>query len=518
MTERLWVCYVCYRTPNRTSPMRHLARHLAALFVVLYALSAQARETWHEAHSPHFDLVSNANEKSARAVLARMEQFRRALGRVLPNQKLVGEVATQIYAFRDFESFSSFLPRTRDGVTEAAGYFRRGPYKNIIAIDLSAGPGAYERVVFHEYVHFILSFTTRTHPLWFQEGMAEFYAGMRLRGDGIVVGGGVLRHRRVLFENAMLPLEELLTAGAQRPLSSSPSENAVFYAQSWALVHYLIVDRGEEGHRHLAHYLSALSRGEEVLEAFQAAFGVNAETLEDALRAYVEAGKFTTLRYTVAETDWKEDIAVRTLKMAEVQHRWGELFLFTGRSKEALMCLEEAIRLDPGLARAWETLGVAQLMKGRPGSAIPFLKRAVDAEDASPMGLYQYARALLRDHSGHGVVSIPDALADEAERALTRSWQLDPTRSETARLLAFVYLVRGTRLQEATNLVESALDITPRSPPLLFLYGQILARRGEYDGARRALRSVRDAAAEPVLRDAATELLSRMNANEKVPD
>ncbi len=256
--------------------MRHLARHLAALFVVLYALSAQARETWREAHSPHFDLVSNANEKSARAVLARMEQFRRALGRVLPNQKLVGEVATQIYAFRDFESFSSFLPRTRDGVTEAAGYFRRGPYKNIIAIDLSAGPGAYERVVFHEYVHFILSLTTRTHPLWFQEGMAEFYAGMRLRGDSIVVGGGVLRHRRVLFENAMLPLEELLTAGAQRPLSSSPSENAVFYAQSWALVHYLIVDRGEEGHRHLAHYLSALSRGEEVLEAFQAAFGVNA--------------------------------------------------------------------------------------------------------------------------------------------------------------------------------------------------------------------------------------------------
>ena len=255
-----------------------------------------------------------------------------------------------------------------------------------------------------------------------------------------------------------------------------------------------------------------------MLEAFHAAFGVNAETLEDALRAYIEAGKFTTLRYTVAETDWKKDVSVRTLKMAEVQHRWGELFLFTGRSKEALMCLEEAIRLDPALARAWETLGVAQLMKGRPGSAIPFLKRAVDAEDASPMGLYQYARAFLRDHSGHGVVSIPDALADEAERALTRSWQLEPTRSETARLLAFVYLVRGTRLQDATNLVESALDITPRSPPLLFLYGQILARRGEYDGARRALRSFRDAAAEPVLRDAATELLSRMNANEKVPD
>ena len=469
------------KQPDR---MRHLARPLAALFVVLCALSAQARETWREAHSPHFDLISNANAKSAREVLARMEQFRRALGHVLPNQRLVGDVATQIYAFRDFESFSSFLPRTADGVTEAAGYFRRSPYKNIIAIDLSAGPDVYERVVFHEYVHFILSLTTRTYPLWFQEGMAEFYAGMRLSGDSIVLGGGVLRHRRVLFENAMLPLEELLTAVADRPLSSSPSENALFYAQSWALVHYLISDRGKEGHRVLARYLRALSRGDEVLEAFHAAFGADSETIEDVLRTYVEVGKFTTSRYTMPEADWKKNISVRTLKMAEVQHRWGELFLFTGRSKEALICLEEAIHLDPGLARGWETLGVAQLIEGRPDSAIPFLKRAVDAEGASAVGLYQYARALLRDHSGRGVVSIPGALADEAQRALTRSWQLEPTRSETARLLAFVYLVRGKRLQQATDLVESALDITPGSPSLLYLYGQILARRGEYDRAR----------------------------------
>ena len=446
-----------------------------------------------------------------------MEQFRRALGRVLPNQTLVGKVATQIYAFRDFESFSSFLPRTALGVTEAAGYFRHGPYKSIIAIDLSAGPDAYERVVFHEYVHLILSLTTRTYPLWFQEGMAEFYAGMRLRGDSVVLGGGVLRHRRVLFENALLPLEELLTAAADRPLSSSQSENALFYAQSWALVHYLIVDRGEEGHRLLARYLAALSRGDEVLEAFHAAFGADPETIEDALRAYVETGKFAKASYTMAEVDWKKNISVRTLTMAEVQHRWGELFLFTGRPKEALMCLEEAIHLDPGLARAFETLGVAQLMEGHPDAAIPFLKRAVDADGASPMGLYHYARALLRDHSGHGVPSIPDALADEAERALTRSWQLEPTRSETARLLAFVYLVRGTRLEQATDLVESALDVTPHSPSLLFLYGQILARSGEYDRARDALHRVSDAATEPSLRDAATELLARMNASEKVP-
>lgn len=497
--------------------MKNIERHLVAVLVFLCASSAEARETWRVAHSPNFALISNANEKSARGVLTGLEQFRRALSRVLPNHRLRGEVPTQVYAFRDFESFASFLPRTKDGVTEAAGYFRRGPYKNVIAIDLSAGADASERVVFHEYVHLVLSLTPHTYPLWFEEGMAELYAGMRLSDDGVDLGGGDLRHRRVLFENPLMPIEELVTAAEDWPLSASPGDNALFYAQSWALTHYLILDRGQDGQARLARYLEALSREDKALEAFRAAFGADSDAAKDALRNYVDAGDFSEFHYALAKVNWNEGISVRVLETAEVQHRWGELFLFTGRYKEALMCLEEATRLDPTLDSAWETRGLAQLMEDRPDEAIPFLKRAAEGGGASPMGLYQYARVLLRDHSGRGVSSIPTELADEAERALTRSWQLDPTRSETARLLAFLYLVGGTRLQDATELVESALAITPGSPSLLYLYGQILVRRGDDDRARDALRRVRDDPSDPALRDAASELLSRMNASGKAP-
>jgi len=47
--------------------------------------------------------------------------------------------------------------------------------------------------------------------------------------------------------------------------------------------------------------------------------------------------------------------------------------------------------------------------------------------------------------------------------------ELKPAQSETVRLLAFVYLVHGVRLEEATELVEKALTMTPGRPPLLYL-------------------------------------------------
>ena len=138
-------------------------------------------------------------------------------------------------------------------------------------------------------------------------------------------------------------------------------------------------------------------------------------------------------------------------------------------------------------------------------------------DGVSPTGLYLYARALLRDHSGHWVESVPDELAKEAERALTQSLKLKPAQSETARLLAFVYLVRGVRLDEATELVESALTMTPGRPSLLYLYGQILARRGDYQRAREALGQMQADATEPSLRKARDELLVRLDTAERAP-
>ncbi len=495
--------------------MKRLVQQGVFWCVLVCALSVEGRETWHEVRSPNFVVVSNASADRANDVAARMEQFRFALSTLLPSSSFVSEVPTQVYAFRDFDSFESFLPQTQDGVTPAAGYFRGGPYKNVIALDLSATRAVYERIIFHEYVHLVLSLSRHDFPLWFEEGMAEFYASATLQDDIAELGMVEQRHRRVLAEYAHLPMTEVLTAVEEWPLTAEPHESALFYAQSWSFVHYLVAGSGSEGHRLLANYVGRLSRGDDRLEAFHQAFGKTPEAMAQELSTYVEAGSFPHYEVELSEMDWAQGLETITLTTAQVQHRWGELFLFTDRLREAKVCLEEACRLRPDFGAAWETRGIAALIEEQHDEALAHFRRAAFEPDMSAKGLYLYARALLRDHSGQWIDSVPAGLAVEAERALTRSLEMNPAQSETSRLLAFVYLVRGVRIEQATTLVESALTMTPGSPSLLYLYGQILGRRGDYDSAREALDRIANEAAEPELLQAAGELRIRLDLAER---
>ncbi len=59
--------------------------------------------------------------------------------------------------------------------------------------------------------------------------------------------------------------------------------------------------------------------------------------------------------------------------------------------------------------------------------------------------------------------------------------------------------------------------MTPGRPSLLYLYGQILARRGDYQRAREALGQMQADAAEPSLQKARDELLMRLDTAERAP-
>jgi tetratricopeptide (TPR) repeat protein len=202
--------------------------------------------------------------------------------------------------------------------------------------------------------------------------------------------------------------------------------------------------------------------------------------------------------------------------LAEVQERWGELFLTTSKSPEARVCLEEALRLDPALGSAWEALGFLELEAGDPSRARLHLKRAIDLDSAGGEGLYRYAEILLADHRGR-IEAIPTEIADEAASALRRSLALEPSARAPAELLAFVYLVRGERLDEAEALVRTALAVAPGDPALLFLEGQLLAKRGNYERARDALERVVESTEDPRLREEVEKFLSRMSQLERAP-
>jgi Tfp pilus assembly protein PilF len=101
--------------------------------------------------------------------------------------------------------------------------------------------------------------------------------------------------------------------------------------------------------------------------------------------------------------------------------------------------------------------------------------------------------------------------------ALERAIALEPRFPEPYRLLAFVNLVTGERLDEAVELLGRGLALAPNRADMLFVLAQIHLRRGDATGARASLEQVAAGSANPRLRAMAEAMLKEMAAGVKRP-
>lgn len=490
-------------------------RILALTGWLLLGSSLEARETWHEVSSPSFLLVTNASDGAAESLLETAERFRTALGLVLPQIHFVTRHRARLYGFRDADSLEPFLPRPDEEPAYVAGYFQGLGGSNVIVLDLSLRKSSYESVLFHEYLHLVLRLEGHDLPLWFEEGLSEFYAATKLGRTHAELGAKVSRHLFVLSRGELVPLEELLLVDEGSPRYTDAAASSLFYAQSWSLVHYLLA-RAPSGQEQLARFLARSRDGADSIAAFRESFQRDPSVVEEELRQYVKAAVYPTFRIAIPRVESKEARSKR-LSRADVHHRWGELFLSNGRALEARVSLEEACRLDPALAGPREALGLLDLAEGNAEAARERFEQAIALEDASAEALYQYGKLVLGDYSGSWVGEIPEDVAARATSALRRSLALEPGAKGPSELLAFVYLVRGERIEEAGSLVEAALAGAPGEGSLLFLHGQILAKRGQYQRARDVLQPLLDETRDGTLRDAVFRFLSRMDELERAP-
>ena len=141
-------------------------------------------------------------------------------------------------------------------------------------------------MIYHEYVHSLTADATRRLPAWANEGLAEFYSTFRSDPSGRTVERGrpVTQHVALLRQSPLIPLDTLLAVDRESPYYNEQSKQGIFYAESWALVHYLA--NGTNGSRRpqLADYLSRLAGGMPIDDSFRAAFHSDYAGIEKVLR------------------------------------------------------------------------------------------------------------------------------------------------------------------------------------------------------------------------------------------
>ena len=178
-----------------------------------------------------------------RFVEAALVQYTSALGE-LPSPSL--QMETWIFGSRD--EWTAFT-RERLG-EEASAYIElgRGGYTSrAAAILYDIGPNDTLTILAHEGWHqYSQSVFREELPVWLEEGISTFMEGHRIvpeTGEPLFMAWRNLERfgelRDAVRRGRLIPLEELLVRTPQHFLAEGRDQLLVYYAQMWALVHFL---------------------------------------------------------------------------------------------------------------------------------------------------------------------------------------------------------------------------------------------------------------------------------------
>jgi tetratricopeptide (TPR) repeat protein len=279
-------------------------------------------------------------------------------------------------------------------------------------------------------------------------------------------------HVLFLRQHSLMPLHELFVITHSSPEYNEGDRRGVFYAESWALMHYLLWDKPERRPQ-FEKFLAGLTQGEDPDTAFAAAFEAPYQALENELRSFVSGGRFLFTRLDVKDLGVDDTVAVAPMKRAETLSRLGDLLVHIGddRAAEAAEYFAEAHRLDPEYAPALAGQGYAACLAGRRDEGIASFDKAIalDPDDA-----------MMRFHLGECI------LESDAEGAVKRAADmflkviaLRQGFAEAYVEVAHALMLQGGEPGPAIHLLEAARPVLPSRADVVVNLAWLYASKGD---------------------------------------
>ncbi len=451
---------------------------------------------WWRLDTHNFTLFSSADLAVAESVILDLERLRAVLARLGgENLELNSPVPTYLFLFADGESFGPYTRwRSTQPQKAVAGFFLPGPIANYVAMRGDLGAERASEVVYHEYLHYLLESNFADVPLWFNEGLAEFYSTFRVTRRHVVLGMPILDHLRRLEKRGLMPLDLLFAIDSDSEVYRQHSlRRDTFYAQSWALVHHLLND--EQRRPQIMQYLQFLAADVPLRDAFDQAFGGDSfATLRGEVQMALDNHRFQATSVPLVEIGLLEPpelLRRERMSRAEVLVRLGDLLIqLRGvEAHEPREFFSAALDLDPEHGLAW--FGLAQL-KERALSwdeAEVLYRQAVELTPNDFRPYFLLANNLLRPYSGLRI-SMGDVQAEdqarlrEARILYRQALELNPRFGEAWGGLGASWLLEERPSQEALGALDTARRLLPGRSDVTFNLAVLQARLGRLDVAR----------------------------------
>jgi tetratricopeptide (TPR) repeat protein len=500
-----------------------MRRFLAFLALSLMAATAfaieppQERERWTTLTIDELTIYSNASDFTTRSVASGLVRLRDALSMVT-RLKVRSPLPTKVYIFGDQRGFASYCDVAIGRSDRLSGLFLSHHDGNHVLIDGSAP--RVDRVVYHELTHYFLRNTIPGDvPLWFNEGLAEFYSTFKAHNDIMEVGLPVEEHINWLRTQSLIPLKDLLAINRESKEYHEGNRQGVFYAESWALVHYLMIGSPERRDQ-LGTYVGLIASGRTIDDAFRIAFHGTYDDLERELRRYIRAFSMTYIRYTLADLKAKEVPAPKPLARDTLLVSLGDLLMhsLTPHFGEAETFVAAAMKANPSSADAYAEMGVAKSWQRQNDEAETYFEKAVQLGSRDAMPYLLYGDSILRrlDANIRRSDVAPSADIAKARDLFHKATELDPSSATAFSGLGATYAMTTDDPAPGIAALERSLALAPSETGTIYNLILVEARAGRREDAAKRLEALGRVADVETVRQARENLyiadLNRANA------
>ncbi|GAC1702853.1 MAG: hypothetical protein NVS9B4_09240 [Candidatus Acidiferrum sp.] len=487
--------------PRNTTLSATLTAALACLSLTPSSLRGDSNLPWVELRSPHFTVASDAGERQARKIAEQFELFRATLQgalqlrRVDPGQPLV------IIAAKNENTMKEFLPEEYSvkGHIHHAGLYQGGGEKNYVLVKLDEEGDNPYHTVYHEYMHAILHLNFDDLPLWLDEGIAEFYGNSVLHEKEARVGQIDPGHLYILQQNRLIPIDVLLGVDHKSPFYNEANRASVFYAESWALVHFLVLDKQARDHQLLAKFLDVFARTHDQLRAAREAFG-DLKAFGDVLNRYARQSGFYTGTLKPPTDLLSQDYRTRGLSPAEALSLRGDFCTHKNELGQAEPLLKQALQLEPNLPVIHENLGMYYYYKQDLLNAQREIAEALRLGAADFIAFYLNGTLLMQN----GTSEHNSAATESFQKAIELNSQFGPAYEGLAQSLGHDSATRKNAVMAAVK----AVQLEPSSRPYRYNLAYLILSDGRSDEAQKIAEGLLQAARTPQDEADARNLLS----------
>ena len=422
---------------------------------------AIAAPDWIRIESPHFELFTNAGERSGRRTILYFEQVRDFFLKT-GNVGKVPSSPVRIIRFRSPKEFKPYRP-----FKAAAAFYMSSPKRDLIVMGT---PGRQTKnAAVHEYVHLLVKHSGAELPVWLNEGLAELYSTFEPQGKQVAFG----KAARVLGDRKWLALKELMSVDYKSPHFDERDRTKVFYAQSWALTHMLCLSKPYS--QRFSDFLKGVDGGTGE-EAFRWVYGKTLDQVESDFKRYVVQKRLPTMVYEIRLNKSVEKPKVQPTTETEVSLVKAGMLAGLKRREEALEIYRDLARRYPGDWRIPEALGYLASYSGDEESARRHFARAVELEAANPRLHYDFARLLQE----------ADAEPEVIKAVLRKAIALRPDFDDAHRLLGSILLLEGKPGMALAQLMRVKQISREEAVPHYQTVAQLYHRMGRLEAARQA--------------------------------